>query len=125
VTVGILMRRARTEQAIQQAIFQHIQVRGVRGLVAFHVPNGGARRPIEARIFKSLGVRAGVSDLIAVHDAKVYALEIKAPGGRPTASQLEFIADMEAAGAHCCIAEGLDRALAVLEQWGILKGHKQ
>jgi hypothetical protein len=94
VTVGILMRRARTEQAIQQAIFQHIQVRGVRGLVA-------------------------------VHDAKVYALEIKAPGGRPTASQLEFIADMEAAGAHCCIAEGLDRALAVLEQWGILRGHRQ
>jgi hypothetical protein len=120
-----VMSRARPEQAIQRAVFEHIQVRGVRGLVAWHTPNGGARRPIEARIFKSLGVRPGVSDVIAVHDAKIYALEIKAPGGRPTASQLEFIAAMEAAGAHCCIAEGLDRALAVLEQWGILKGHKQ
>jgi hypothetical protein len=29
------------------------------------------------------------------------------------------------AGAYCCIVEGLDRALAVLENWGILKGHKQ
>jgi hypothetical protein len=32
---------------------------------------------------------------------------------------------MEAAGAHCCIAEGLDCALAVLEQWGLLRGHKE
>jgi hypothetical protein len=119
------MSRARTEQAIQQAVFLHIQARGVRGLVAFHVPNGGARRPVEAAIFRSLGVRAGVSDLIAVHDAKIYALEIKAPGGRPTARQLEFIADMEAAGAHCCIAEGLDSALACLERWGLLRGHTQ
>jgi hypothetical protein len=27
-----------------------------------------------------------------------------------------------AAGAYTCIAEGLDRALAVLEAWGLLKG---
>jgi hypothetical protein len=112
----------RPEQAIQAAIFEHIAWRGVPGLVAWHTPNGGARRPVEAKIFKTLGVRAGVSDLIAVHDAKIYALEIKAPGGRPTTSQLEFIAAMEAAGAYCCIAEGLDRALAVLEQWGLLRG---
>jgi hypothetical protein len=26
------------------------------------------------------------------------------------------------AGAYCCIAEGLDRALAVLEPWGLLRG---
>jgi hypothetical protein len=29
---------------------------------------------------------------------------------------------MERAGAYCCIAEGLDRALAVLEAWGLLRG---
>jgi len=114
--------RARREDQIQRAVFEHLRVRGVPGLVAWHTPNGGARRSIEAAIFKSLGVRAGVSDVIAVHDAKIYALEIKAPGGRPTESQLEFITDMEAAGASCCVAEGLDRALACLEAWGILRG---
>jgi hypothetical protein len=29
---------------------------------------------------------------------------------------------MEAAGAFTAIAEGLDRALAVLESWGLLRG---
>jgi hypothetical protein len=115
-------RRTRPENQIQRAVFDHLRVRGAPGLVAWHTPNGGARRPIEAAIFNSLGVRAGASDVIAVHDAKIYALEIKAPGGRPTESQLEFIADMEAAVAYCCLAEGLDRALAVLEAWGLLRG---
>jgi hypothetical protein len=32
---------------------------------------------------------------------------------------------MQAAGAYCAIAEGLDRVLATLEAWGILKGHTQ
>ena len=44
-------------------------------------------------------------------------MELKAPGGRATAKQLATIAAMEAAGAFTCIAEGLDRALGVLEAW--------
>ena len=32
------------------------------------------------------------------------------------------VPDMEAASADCCIAEGLDRAIAVLEVRGILRG---
>jgi hypothetical protein len=42
--------------------------------------------------------------------------------GHPTETQLATIAAMEAAGAFTCIAEGLDRALAVLEGWGLLRG---
>jgi hypothetical protein len=49
-------------------------------------------------------------------------LELKAEGGSATQKQLEAIAAMEAAGAYCCVAEGLDRALACLEAWGILRG---
>lgn len=113
---------ARPEDQIQKAVFQHIRLRGAPGLVAWHTPNGGKRRPIEASIFMSLGVRAGVSDIIAVHQGKVFALELKAEGGRPTETQLQFIADMEKAGAFTCVAVGLDRALATLEAWGLLRG---
>ncbi len=42
--------------------------------------------------------------------------------GRSTESQLESLAAMEAASAFTCIAEGLDRALAVLEGWDLLGG---
>jgi hypothetical protein len=112
----------RREQDIQRAVFQHIALRGVQNLFAFHPANGGFRRPIEARILKGQGVRAGVPDIILIHDGRTYALELKAEGGHATAKQLEAIAAMEAAGAYCCLAEGLDRAIAALEAWGLLRG---
>jgi hypothetical protein len=112
----------RPEQIIQRAVFDHLRLRAAPGVFAFHVPNGGYRKPIEAAIMKGLGVKAGVPDVVAIHKGRCYGLELKAEGGRATPKQLEAIAAMEAAGAYCCIAEGLDRALAVLEQWGLLKG---
>jgi hypothetical protein len=115
----------RPEQTIHRAVFDHLRARAARGVFAFHVPNGGYRKPIEAAIMKGLGVKVGVPDVVAIHKGRCYALELKAEGGRGTLKQLEAITAMEAAGAPCCIAEGLDRALAVLKQWGILRGHKQ
>jgi hypothetical protein len=115
-------RRSRPEQELQRALFDHLRLRAAPGVFAFHVPNGGYRKPIEAAIMKGLGVKAGVPDVVAIHEGRCYALELKAEGGRATLKQLEAIAAMEDAGAYCCIAEGLNRALAVLEQWGLLKG---
>lgn len=116
------MTRRSPEAQIQRSIFQHLRVRGTPGMFAFHVPNGGYRRPVEAAILKGLGVVAGVPDIIIVHEGRCYGLELKAKGGRATPKQLEAIAAMEAAGAFTAIAEGLDRALSCLEAWGLLKG---
>lgn len=115
-------RSARPEDTIQRAVVQHLRMRGAPGLVFVHVPNGGKRKPIEAAIFKGLGVRAGASDLLLWHNSRSYALELKAEGGRATEAQLQFISDMNAAGAFACTVEGLDRALKTLETWGLLKG---
>jgi hypothetical protein len=115
-------RTSRPEDEIQRAVFRHIRARGVPGLVAFHVPNGGKRKPIEAAIFKSLGVRAGVADIIAVHQGKIFALELKAEDGRPTEAQIEFLSDIERAGAFTAMPRGLDAAIAKLEAWGLLRG---
>jgi hypothetical protein len=115
-------RRQRPEQAIQRAVFAHIRARGAPNLFAFHPANGGWRSKTEGAILKSMGVVAGTPDLFAVHQGRCYAMELKAEGGRTTEAQLATIAAMERAGAFCCVAEGLDRALAVLEQWGLLRG---
>jgi hypothetical protein len=56
--------RRRPEDAIQRAVFQHLRARGAPGLFAFHPPNGGYRRPVEAAILKGMGVVAGVPDII-------------------------------------------------------------
>jgi hypothetical protein len=116
------MKRARPEAAIQRAVFQHLRARGAPGVFAFHPANGGYRKPVEAAILKGLGVVAGVPDVFAVHNGRCFALELKAEGGRVTDKQLATIAAMEAAGAFTAIAEGLDRALAILEAWGLLRG---
>ena len=116
------MKRARAEQQIQRAVFEHLRMRGAPGVFAFHPANGGYRKPVEAAIMKGLGVVAGVPDVIAIHNGRVFAMEIKAEGGRATDKQLETIAALREAGAFTAIAEGLDRALAVLKAWGLLRG---
>jgi len=61
------------EEAIQRAVFEHLAVRGVPRPFAFHPANGGYRLPVEAAHLKGLGVRPGVSDVIAIHRGQVYA----------------------------------------------------
>jgi hypothetical protein len=117
--------RRRPEDAIQRAVFQHLRARAAPGVFAFHPANGGYRKPVEAAIMKGLGVVAGVPDAIVIHEGRCYALEIKAPGGRATPKQLAAVAAMEAAGVFTAIAEGLDRALAILEAWRLLLGRSQ
>jgi hypothetical protein len=119
------IRRQRPEQAIQRAVFEHLRTRPAPGVFAFHPANGGYRKPIEAAILKGLGVIPGVPDVIAIHNGRVFALELKAEGGRASDKQLACIAALREAGAFTCIAEGLDRALACLEAWGLLVGRSQ
>lgn len=116
------MRRNRIEDDIQRTVIRHLKERGAPGLIYWHTPNGGHRRKTEAAILKGLGVRAGVSDIIAIHNGHVFALELKAPNGRPTESQMEFLSDLNSAGGFGCIASGLDQAIACLERWGLLRG---
>lgn len=96
-----------TERVIQRALCQHLRHRGAAGLVWWHTPNGGRRRPVAAAIFSGLGVRPGVSDLILLHDGRAFALELKTDDGRPTGAQMQFISEFRAAGGDASIANGL------------------
>jgi hypothetical protein len=86
--------------------------------VWLHVPNGGWRHHVEAARFVGLGVRPGVADLILLHEATFFALEIKAHSkSRVSPAQRQFIAAVRAQGGKAEIAFGLDHALRVLENW--------
>lgn len=123
-------RRQYPETIIQKAAVEHLKARGVAGLVYWHTPSGaffGGKKnkrgkSIQGGILKSIGWRAGISDLILVADGQIFCLELKALGGTATDAQQSFIHDMARAGAETCIAEGLDEALAFLEKHGLLKG---
>ena len=111
------------ETKIHQAVVKHLNLRGVQGLVFWHAPLGiYAASKFQGALAKSLGARKGVSDLVLVHNSKIYCLELKAEGGRASEEQLLFIADMERQGAFCAIATGIDQALATLEAWQLLRG---
>jgi hypothetical protein len=113
--------RRQPEQAIQRTVVQHLQARAVPRTYWFHVPNGGSRRPIEAAILKTLGVRAGVPDMMVICNGRIYGLELKAEGGRTTEAQRLAHEELRAAGAEVGVAVGLDAALDQLEQWGVLR----
>lgn len=118
------MRPRLTEAQIQRSVFDHLATRAYPRVVAFHCPNGGFRPRVEAAIFKGMGVRAGVSDVIACYAGDFFALELKAPGQKPTAEQLEFIAAVNDAGGYATWTDNLDRALNILEMWGLIKPNR-
>ena len=115
-------RRASPEAQIQRALVEHLRLRAKPDVLFLHVPNGGKRDKIGAAILKSMGVLAGAADLLLWHGGNSFALELKSPGGRLSEAQLAFMARFADAGGHTAVAEGIDRAIAVLESWQLLRG---
>ena len=92
-------RRARPEDAIHRAVVQHLRQRGLPDVVWWHTPNGayfGGKKTrkgtaIQGSILKGMGMLPGVSDIVALHRGKFFALELKAAGNVPTDEQIAFI----------------------------------
>jgi VRR-NUC domain len=118
-----MTRRHHPEAAIHAAVCDHLRLRAKPDVLWLHVPNGERRDAITGAKLKRMGTLAGTSDLLLWHNGNSFALELKAPGGRLSEAQLEFMARFNKAGGHSACAEGLDRAVAVLESWQLLRGH--
>lgn len=95
-----------------------------------HPANGGSRRPVEAAIFKGLGVKPGVSDLLLALPLHGYAglwLEMKRARGyyvserarhkAVSAAQRAWLALMEEAGYAVGVAYGADEAIKAIENY--------
>ena len=128
-------RRQQPERVLQTALVEHLRLRGRDGVLWLHVPNGGSRDIREAANLKRMGALAGASDLLLFRPGACphcgtarlegFALELKTDSGRPSEAQLNFMARFAAAGGHTCFASDIDRALAVLEAWELLRGRAQ
>jgi VRR-NUC domain len=115
----------RPEQSIHKAVVAHLATRPVHGLVWWHTPNSLPTSRLQGAIHKGLGMRAGVSDLILLHNQRFYALELKAPGKKPTADQHRFLQDVTQAGGMSAWVDSADAAILRLESWGLLRGSMQ
>jgi hypothetical protein len=118
----MIRKQKASEAQVHSAVVEHLRLRAKPGVLFLHPANGEHRDKITGAKLKRMGVLAGASDLLLWHNGNSFALELKAPGGRPSEAQLEFMARFNAAGGYSASAEGLDRALEVLERWQILRG---
>lgn len=121
------------EDQMQAAVVQHLELRGDPDMLYWHTPNGsklgGARTksgiPLAAIRGKRLGLRAGVSDLVLFRAGRLHALELKAPGGKPTIEQHAFLDGVQVNGGLADWTDDLDTALHILTMWGLLRASKR
>jgi VRR-NUC domain len=121
----MIRKRTPSEAQVHNAVVEYLRLRAKPDVLWLHPANGGTRDIREAARFKRMGVLAGASDLLLWHRGNSFALELKSLDGRLSDVQLEFLARFNDAGGHSASAEGVDRALACLEAWGLLSGRSQ
>lgn len=117
--VRVLKRREQPEQSLHRSIATLLDRILPKDAFWFHVPNGGKRNKTEAGIFKALGVRAGVPDILIAFRGRLYAIELKAPNGRLLVSQRETIARLDAAGVQTAVCRSIEDVVETLGGWGV------
>lgn len=92
----------RPEESLHRSIVDWLNwavPRPPAGPAWFHPPNGGGRSKAEAGIFKALGTKAGVPDLVFIWRGRVIGVEIKPPKGRLRKVQKELHEEWRSVGA--------------------------
>ena len=110
------------ETAIHKAILQYCKFQMRRDVVVFHVANERRTTPKDGAFLKSLGVVAGVPDLIFVCAGGITCwLEIKVPGGRLSPDQKAFHDHLASLEHRCAVVHSLEEAVHVMRLWNLLK----
>jgi len=111
-----------TEEQEQRALAEWLDWHGIRW---FHPANGGARTKAEAGVFRAIGVKPGVPDVIivdpppAVQGPCGVAIELKRrEGGRISDAQREWLARLRYRGWWAEVCAGADEAIELLERLG-------
>jgi len=116
-TTGARRVRGSAELLEQEALIQWAALTVIKGYrvgdYLVHVPNEGKRGPKAASEFKRAGGRAGYPDLILdIPSGEWHGLriEMKAKGGKPTATQMEWIERLRAVGYRAEVCYGFEAA---------------
>lgn len=109
MATGVKRIRRHPEEQLHRACVNYLRIAmppPPDGAVWWHTPNQrGTRAKYEAAILKALGVRAGIPDLLFLHQGRLLAVELKAPeGGSLTERQRETQELLEQAGASCFLS---------------------
>lgn len=110
----------REEEFIQMAVMQYLRMHHRTREVAFHPANERKTSPQHGAKLKAMGVLAGVSDIVLPIPTKLYHglfLELKAPGGKLTATQKLFLKAVNAQGYLGVVAYSTQEAINVIDNY--------
>ena len=120
-------RRKTPEEDLQRTVADYLNlIAPMHGFWWSHIAHGGRRTKAEAGIFKAMGLKPGIADImivagctIAASGPRVYWIEIKAPGRDQSPAQIAFQQAMEARGCAYRVCWSFEEVKATLEDWGL------
>lgn len=116
------MKRSSPETSLQISIIQWLDL-ACPDVLSFHCPNGGARTVTEGAIFKQMGVRAGMPDIMMIWKGGQYteygAIELKAGKGKTSSSQDSMLSKMSGLGVKCAVCYSREDVIKYVKEWGI------
>jgi len=112
--------RRQPERETHQAFKQFLDWRLPQRCVFWHNPMGGRRDKVTASLMKSLGAKAGMPDVMILCDGRLYGVELKTPGRKPSEVQRQCHEALRRAGAVIGVADSFDAAVSLLGTWGLL-----
>jgi hypothetical protein len=88
---------ATPEGIVKKQILDYLKARGI-----FHWVNQAGRIPGRKLL------KTGIADILGVFRGRMLAIEVKAPGEKPSDKQEEFIADVNRHGGIAFVAKSVD-----------------
>lgn len=108
-----------SEEALQAQWAEFLRVSLPPEAVHHHSPNEGRRGWRAQRALKSSGCAAGWPDSEIVWDGRIFFLELKMPGRKPTKLQAARHEELRRAGAKVAVGTNLNELVSALVEWGI------
>jgi hypothetical protein len=82
----------------------------------FPAGGGGA---IRGATLKAQGLKAGVPDLLIIHQGRAHWIELKAPKGVSSDTQIDTAGRLEWAGCRTTLCRSIDEVREALKYWSI------
>ena len=110
------------EDAVHAGLVAWLNFALPRGAVCWHTPNTFPTAKIQYhQKLKRMARRAGIPDLLILHEGLLIGLEVKTATGRQSPEQKAIEAEFKAAGAVYEVVRGVSDAERVLRALGALK----
>jgi hypothetical protein len=110
--------RKSTEDQLQKSVVGWLQLQEAMGRLTYHaVPNEGKRSYKTAARLQSIGMRAGVPDLVIIGHFGVGYIELKTPAGRQSDFQKAWEARLKDFEIPHAICRSLESVMQTVNGW--------